>query len=94
MPDTPKYSERELEEIVERLMTRVVDRILENIGYDVSTPESRAAIRDDHRWVRDFRTSASTARSVTYGAGLTAVVTGSLVLVWQALKMAFKETVR
>lgn len=30
-------------------------QLFETIGYDVTTPESRSAIRDDHRFVRILR---------------------------------------
>lgn len=34
------------------------DKFFELIGYDVTTPESRGEIRDDHRFIRLFRKSA------------------------------------
>lgn len=37
------------------VFTKHQTQLFETIGYDVTTPESRSAIRDDHRFVRIAR---------------------------------------
>lgn len=40
---------------IERIFDSRIQRLFETIGYDTSTPESRAAIYADHRFVRGLR---------------------------------------
>lgn len=81
-------SDHELELLTERLLEKFMFRILENIGYDVTTAESRAFIREDHQWVRDWRTGAAKAKSAAAGAGVAAFVSGGVYLMWLAFKAA------
>lgn len=60
----------------------------EVIGYDVTTPESRSEIRDDHKFVRDARK----AKAKIVGAALAAVGTalgGAAMANTDVLKMIF-----
>jgi hypothetical protein len=58
-PDTrkPALSESDLDRIGEAFDKRLTS-FCEVIGYDVTTPESRSAIRDDHKFVRALRRAA------------------------------------
>lgn len=52
-------------------------RQMEAIGYDVSTPESRASIHADHDFVRDLRKGTSKAK-MTALAMLTVAIFGAV----------------
>ncbi len=78
---------------IERLSVVLDHRIstfFENIGYDVSTPKSRAEIRDDHGFVRDWRKGAARAKLgalIAVGTGLGAE---SIRIFWEGIKQAIK----
>lgn len=55
-----------------------VTRLFESIGYDVTTPDARASIREDHVWVRDFRHGAAKVKTGVTIAGISSVVSGLL----------------
>lgn len=57
-------------------------RQMETIGYDVSTPDARAAILDDHKWVRDWRTGSSKAKLIAMMMFMTAVLGGVGKIFW------------
>lgn len=80
-------SEHEIEALADRIWNRFSTHF-ENIGYDLSTSDSRSAIRDDHKWVREWRTGANRAKATAIGAGIAAFISGALWLVWNAFKTA------
>ena len=75
-------------EEVDVIVTRMLDRVFENIGYDVSTAETRAAIRDDHSFIRNIREGTARARIVAWGAGITTFITAALYMFWITIKAA------
>lgn len=50
----PSLTEADFERIG-RVFDKRVHTLFETIGYDVTTPESRARIRDDHTFIRRIR---------------------------------------
>lgn len=62
-----------------------VIRLLESIGYDVTTPASRASIREDHTFLRDFRVGSGKVKlgALTSLAG--AALVGMGVLLWHTV---------
>lgn len=82
-------SEHEIDALADRIWNRFSTHF-ENIGYDLSSPESRGAIRDDHKWVREWRTGAHKAKATAIGAGVAAFISGAVWLVWNAFKTAVK----
>ena len=80
-------NDHELESVADRIWERM-ERRFENLGWDMSTPAARDRIRDNNRWVNEWRTSADRAKSVAANAGILAFVSGLLVLIWQAFKIA------
>ena len=63
-------------------------RHCELIGYDVSTPETRAEIHADHMFVRNMRNGAMRAKVAGWGAAITTFVGGALYMLWLTLKTA------
>lgn len=77
MPEADEMRERRKSVLLDSDLDRIgeaFDRRLtsfcEKIGYDVTTPESRAAIRDDHSFVRNFRKRAGWIITTIVGAAI------------------------
>lgn len=54
-----------------------LSNLFEVIGYDTSTPDSRAEIRDDHKFVRDARKAKGTILGAIYvaiGSGIASLL--------------------
>lgn len=57
-------------------------RWFESIGYDVSTPDARAGIREDHTWIRDFRIGTGKVKTGGMVALVTSAISGFVWLVF------------
>lgn len=86
------FSERELEILADRMVEKSLRRVLETIGYDISSPETRKEIRDDHDWVRSWRKGSRTAGFAAAGTAITTFIGGAIWLILAGLK-AFVKTV-
>lgn len=62
--------------------------VFESIGYDVSTQNARSEIRDDHAWIRRFRSGSAKAQMAAAGAVVTGFIGGFLWLLWYGFKAA------
>lgn len=80
-------SEHEIDALGDKLWARF-ERRFESLGWDMSTPKSRDRIRDNNKWVDEWRASAERAKAVATHAGILAFVSGLCVLLWQAFKHA------
>jgi hypothetical protein len=80
-------TDEDIDELMRRL-DRAWVRQAEAIGYDVTTPESRAAIHADHTWTRDFRIGSARAKVTAWGAAITTFIGASLYMLWLTLKTA------
>ncbi len=90
-------TEDDINELLRRIdaaeITRWQQRT-ESIGYDVSTQESRAAIREDHLWVRGMRTGSSKVLKAGFGAlGLAALI-GFGHFIWDVFSIGMGALVR
>lgn len=74
----------------ERLMTQAVERgarkVLQDIGIDTHEWKEQQA---DMRYLRQWRVGSEQIKTWGARAAITAVVTGSLWLVWQGIRAAF-----
>ncbi len=89
---TRTLSDQDVEEIAQRVAEKVVPQLLESIGFDISSADSRANIRRDNQWVREWREGGEKARSTVIGFGLTTIVGGAIWLLWESFLQVFKST--
>lgn len=77
----------ELNAIADKMFQRFMQH-MELVGWDMSSPQARAEIADDNRWVRSWRKGSTTAAFTAAGVGVTAVITGILWLISNGFKAA------
>lgn len=82
-----RISSDEIDSIADKFMERLTIAA-ENIGYDITTPESRAEINKDHQFLRDWRTGTSTTKTAAVGVGITTIIGGVLWLLWNGILQA------
>ncbi len=67
-----------------------VIRLFESIGYDITSPAARAGIREDHSWVRDFRTGSERVKLGALIAAVGSIGSGLAWLAWHGFKLAVR----
>lgn len=73
---------------IERAFEKSMFRVFELIGYDITDPKERDAIRDDHKFVRNFRLGSMKAQVTVGMAAITAFVGAFLWVLWYGIKAA------
>lgn len=77
----------EIDEIADRFMERIT-MAAENIGYDITSTESRAEINKDHQWVRSWRTGTGSTKVAAAGVAVTTLIGGVFWLIYHGLIQA------
>lgn len=84
-------NDAEIQRIADAAAKKAIENVFETMGWDVSTPAGRESARRDAAYIRSSRKTAEKVSVAVRMAFITAVVTGTLTLLWQGLKMALTK---